>query len=127
MLSGKRFLKQAMVLTVQQVIALHTILKDENRHIVDRALVAYLLFALYGRCRNSDLLAIHALTPDFGVDGGYVVITTCNHKSGRMAALETRLLPIIVPARGLDGSIWPSIFQVSIFEHTHLIFCRKML
>jgi hypothetical protein len=70
--------------------------------------VAYLLFALYGRCRNSDLLAIHALTPDFGVDGGYVVITTCNHKSGRMAALKTRLLPIIVPARGLDGSIWPS-------------------
>ena len=116
MLSGKRLLKQALVLTVQQVIALHVILEDVSRHIVDRALVAYLLFALYGRCRNSDLLAIHALTPDFGVDGGYVVITTCNHKSGRMAALKTRLLPIIVPARGLDGSIWPSTALTVIAE-----------
>lgn len=106
MLSGKRLLKQALVLTVKQVVSLHTILEDVERHIVDRALVAYLLFALYGRCRNSDLLAIHTLTPDFGVEGGYVIITTCNHKSGRMAALKTRLLPIVVPARGVDGSIW---------------------
>ena len=51
-------------------------------------------------------MAIHTLTPDFGVEGGYVIITTCNHKSGRMAALKTRLLPIVVPARGVDGSIW---------------------
>ena len=108
MLSGKRLLRQALVLTVKQVISLHTILEDAERHIVDRALVAYLLFALYGRCRNSDLLAIHTLTPDFGVAGGYVIITTCNHKSGRMAALKTRLLPIVVPARGVDGSIWAS-------------------
>lgn len=91
---------------MKQVVSLHTILEDVERHIVDRALVAYLLFALYGRCRNSDLLAIHTLTPDFGVEGGYVIITTCNHKSGRMAALKTRLLPIVVPARGVDGSIW---------------------
>lgn len=96
------------MLTVHQVTALHAILEDANRHITDRALVAYILFALYGRCRNSDLLAIHSLTPDFSDDGGYVVITTCNHKSGRMASLKTRLLPIVVPARGVDGSIWPS-------------------
>ena len=108
MLAGKRLLKQALVLTVHQVTALHAILEDVNRHIIDRALVAYILFALYGRCRNSDLLAIHSLTPDFSDDGGYVIITTCNHKSGRMASLKTRLLPIVVPARGVDGSIWPS-------------------
>ena len=108
MLAGKRLLKQALVLTVSQGKALHSILSDGSRHITDRALVAYILFALYGRCRNSDLLAIHSLTPDFSEDGGYVVITTCNHKSGRMAALKTRLLPIVVPARGVDGSIWPS-------------------
>lgn len=106
MLAGKRLLRQALALSVQQVLILHGILADEGRHIVDRALVAYILFALYGRCRNSDLLAINALTPDFNEEGGYVIITTCNHKSGRMASLKTRLLPIVLPARGVDGSVW---------------------
>lgn len=108
MLAGKRLLKQALALTVQQVVSLHSIMTDASRHVVDRALVAYILFALYGRCRNSDLAAIHALTPDFNEEGGYVVISTCNHKSGRMASLKTRLLPIVVPARGVDGSLWAS-------------------
>ena len=35
-----------------------------------------------------------------------MIITTANHKSGRMASLKTKLLPIIVPARGIDGSLW---------------------
>ena len=35
MLSGKRLLKQALVLTVKQVVSLHTILEDVERHIVD--------------------------------------------------------------------------------------------
>ena len=36
-----------------------------------------------------------------------MILTTCNHKSGRLASLKTRLLPIIIPVRGVDGSIWP--------------------
>ena len=107
MLSGKRLLRQALVLTVHQVKCLHMILRDKRRHATDRALVGYVLFCLYGRCRNSDLQAIHRIELDFSDAGGFVVITTCNHKSGRMAALKTKLLPIVVPARGVDGSIWP--------------------
>ena len=107
MLTGKRLLRQALVLTSAQIIRLHNILSDDDRHLMDRVLVTHLLFALYGRCRNSDLLALHTIECDFDLKGGCVILTTCNHKSGRMASLKTRLLPIVIPARGVDGSIWP--------------------
>jgi hypothetical protein len=107
MLTGKRLLRQALVLTSAQIIRLHNILGDGDRHLMDRVLVAHILFALYGRCRNSDLLSLHTIECDFDSKGGFVILTTCNHKSGRLAALKTRLLPIVIPARGVDGSIWP--------------------
>ena len=106
MLAKKRILKQAMVLTVSQVKGLHRALRDQSRHAVDRAVIAYILFALYGRCRNSDLLMIHSVKPDFSESGGFVTIQTCNHKTGRTAMLKARLLPIVIPARGVDGSVW---------------------
>ena len=106
MLAGKRLLKQALVLTVAQVKGLHAALVNSNLHVMDRAVVAYLLFALYGRCRNSDLLMIHSVERDFNESGGFVIIQTSHHKTGRMAALKTRLMPIVVPARGIDGSVW---------------------
>ena len=107
MLTGKRLLRQALVLTSAQIIRLHNILSDCDRHLMDRVLVAHILFALYGRCRNSDLLSLHTIECDFDSKGGFVILTTCNHKSGRLASLKTRLLPIVIPARGVDGSIWP--------------------
>jgi len=106
MMSGKRMLKQALVLTVAQVKGLHTALKNTALHVFDRTMVAYLLFALYGRCRNSDLALIHSFEADFSEEGGFVVIHTCNHKTGRLATLKTRLMPIIIPARGVNGEIW---------------------
>ena len=106
MLSGKRLLKQASVLTVAQVLGLHSSLKNKNLHIMDRAVIGYILFSLYGRCRNSDFQSIHSIETDFGPSGGFVVIETCNHKAGRLAALKTRLLPILIPARGVNGEVW---------------------
>ena len=61
MMTGKRLLCQAGTLSVAQIRRLLCILKDLRVHLVDRALAAYLLFALYGRCRNSDLLSIHTI------------------------------------------------------------------
>ena len=106
MMSKKRLLKQALVLTVSQVKGLHRALKDPAFHVFDRAVIAYLLFALYGRCRNSDLLMIRSIEPDFNDSGGFVRIQTCNHKTGRAAMLKARLLPIVIPARGVDGTVW---------------------
>eukprot|EP00435_Cladocopium_sp_Y103_P046499 s2235_g13.t1 len=115
MLAGKRLLRQALPLTVVQINRLHRLLVDVNVHLVDRAVIAYILFALYGRCRNSDLQMIHALRRDFDAAGGFVVIETCNHKSGRKAALKTRLMPIVVPARGVDGKVWTDV-ALKVFE-----------
>ena len=109
MLAGKRLLKQALVLTVSQVKGLHAALRNVELHIMDRAVVSYLLMALYGRCRNSDLLMIHSIETDFNESGGFLVLQTCNHKTGRLAALKTKLMPIIIPARGIDGSIWAGL------------------
>ena len=106
MMAKKRILKQALVLTVAQVKGLHRALRDQTLHAFDRAVIAYILFALYGRCRNSDLLMIHSLEPDYSGSGGFVTIQTCNHKTGRAAMLKARLLPIVIPARGVDGSVW---------------------
>ena len=109
MASGKRMLKQAKVLTVNQVKRLHQILRDETLHMCDRAICAYLLLALYGRCRHSDLQMIKSLECDFEGNGGYVVIQTLCHKTSRSAALKSTLLPIIIPARGVDGTAYASL------------------
>ena len=82
MLAGKRLIRQALTLTVPQILHLHTILEDASRHIVDRALVAYLLFALYGRCRNSDLLSIHTIETDFNADGD----CSCQHLQSQVGS-----------------------------------------
>ena len=106
MLSGKRCIRQALVLTVTQVMALHRALRDHETHYMDKAVLAYLMFALYGRCRHSDLQNIFSLECDYSEHGGYILIQTCCHKTGRLAALKSKLLPIVIPARGVDGSLW---------------------
>ena len=89
-----------------QVKGLHVALRNGALHLMDRTMVAYILFALYGRCRHSDLAMIKSFEADFSDDGGYVVIHTCTYKTGRLASLKTRLMPIVLPARGVDGCIW---------------------
>ena len=106
MMAGMRLLRQSLVLTVAQVKGLHTSLKNPALHILDRIMIAYLLFALYGRCRTSDLACVHAFEPDFSDEGGFVVIQTATHKTGRLAILKAKLMPIIVPARGVNGEVW---------------------
>ena len=106
MAAGKRTLRQAKVLTVHQVLQLHSMLLNDSTHNCDRALCAYFLLALYGRCRHSDLLMIHSAELDLTEHGGFIVVRTSCHKTGRTAALKSTLLPIIIPARGVDGSVY---------------------
>ena len=55
LLAGKTPIKQSKVLTVLQVLQLHAMLDDSSMNHVDRALVGYMIVALYSRCRHSDL------------------------------------------------------------------------
>ena len=116
MVESKRLLRQALVLTVTQVLGLHKALRSDSLHCMDKAVVAYLLIALYGRCRHSDLQFISSLECDYNHDGGFMLIQTCCHKTGRMAALKSRLLPIMIPARGVDGSLWAEDAMKALFE-----------
>lgn len=104
--SNKRLLRQALPLTTTQLKMLHEVLRSETHHIMDRALAAYLLIACYGRCRHSDLQSIAAVTCDFVSNGGFILIETAVHKCSRSAMQKSRLLPILVPTRGIDGTAW---------------------
>ena len=99
-------LKQARVLTVNQVRWLHDKLQDGDCNSVDRAVIAYLLVALYGRCRHSDLQNVEEVALDFGDDCGYMEVSTRTHKTARSAAQKSRLLPIVIPAVGITGCEW---------------------
>ena len=116
MMASKRLLRQSLVLTVTQVTGLHSALRSSSLHCMDKAVVAYLLIALFGRCRHSDLQFVSSLECDYSHEGGYILIQTCCHKTGRMAALKSRLLPIMIPARGVDGSLWAEDAMKALFD-----------
>ena len=101
-------LQQALVLSVRQVLTLHELLDSEGCNFVDRAVAAYLLIALYGRCRHSDLQNIEDAFIDLGPEGGYFELTTRTHKTSRTVSQKSRLLPVVLPAIGVQGREWIS-------------------
>ena len=115
--SAKAPLKQALVLTVGQVMFLHGKLAEPSCNHVDRAIVAYLLIALYGRCRHSDLQNVEDVILDFGPEGGFMEITTKTHKTARTVAQKTKLLPVVIPAVGINGSEWISEAKGALEEY----------
>ena len=72
MYAVKAPLRQALVLSVRQVLMIHELLESAECNVVDRAVAAYLLVALYGRCRHSDLQNIEDAFVDLGPEGGYL-------------------------------------------------------
>ena len=104
--AAKAPLRQAKVLTVDEVAWLHLRLEDMATHKTDRAIVAYILTALYGRCRHSDLAHVTRVLQDFDNAGGFMEIQTRTHKTAKSAANKAVLLPIVVPAIGITGQLW---------------------
>ena len=74
MSSEKVPLQQAQVISVKEVLMLHSILKDSDADVVVRANVAYLLLCLYGRCRQSDLQCVDHIVRDHSPEGGYTEV-----------------------------------------------------
>ena len=104
--SGKNPLKQAKVLSVAQVVALHSLMENKAANFIDRALAAYALLALYGRCRHSDLAFVECVMHDFDWKGGFVEVSTRLHKTAKSATQKSQLLPIVIPAIGVTGQVW---------------------
>ena len=116
MYAVKAPLRQALVLSVRQVLMIHELLESAECNVVDRAVAAYLLVALYGRCRHSDLQNIEDAFVDLGPEGGYLELTTRTHKTSRTAAQKSRLLPIVLPAIGVQGREWITMAKLA-FEN----------
>ena len=119
--AGKRKLQQALTLTVQQVKALHSKMEDPDVDAFDRAAAAFMLVAVYGRCRASDLAFLDSVKHDHNCSEGFVEMFTAVHKTGRSAAKKAILLPILAPAIGVTGNNWP-IIAMEVFEKAGLNF-----
>lgn len=104
--AGKRKLLQAQTLTVQQVKVLHSILEGDRSNAFDRAAAGFMLTALYGRCRVSDLSFLDSIKHDHDDAGGFVELFTSVQKTGRSAVKKSALLPILCPAVGVTGTNW---------------------
>ena len=121
MFASKRKLQQAKTLTVQQVKALHLVLENPGADSFDRAAAGFLLTAVYGRCRVSDLAFLDSIRHDHNGQDGFVEFFTTVHKTGRSAAKKSTLLPILCPAHGVTGSNWAALAK-SVFEQVGLVF-----
>ena len=104
--STKAPLRQSRVLTVDQVKWLHGRVEDPNSHPTDKAILAYIITALYGRCRHSDLANVERVLQDFDEEKGFLEIQTRSHKTAKSAASKSVLLPIVIPAVGVTGQVW---------------------
>ena len=98
--------KQARPLTVDEVRALHAIADGQTHSKVDRCVASGLLFALYGRCRVSDLNYIHEILHDVSGGTGFVEVTTRHHKAARSVQQKAMLLPIVVSCAGVSQFPW---------------------
>ena len=103
--SGRRWVRQAEVLTVVQVKRLHSLLESLDG-VFERAACAYLLIALYGRCRHSDLSCVHDVFKDFSGLKGFLQIRTGVHKTSTTSRKKGQLLYILVPAQGVIAEPW---------------------
>ncbi|CAL1147099.1 unnamed protein product [Cladocopium goreaui] len=88
------------------VVALHSLMENKAANFIDRALAAYALLALYGRCRHSDLAFVDCVMHDFDWKGGFVEVSTRLHKTAKSATQKSQLLPIVIPAIGVTGQVW---------------------
>ena len=117
----KDTLNQAPPFTLSQVKELHRMLDSDSIDPFDRAFVAYVLTGIYTRSRHSDLRKIYRIILDVDEQGGFVELQTRHHKTAKSALKKSIPLPILAPARGVDGSVWP-MKVLAAFEGVGLSF-----
>ena len=101
--------RQARPLAVSEVIYLEELLRDVGVDALDRYAAGVFLFALYGRCRWSDLKQVshHFLDVNTtkGKTFGYVEFSTFLHKTAAQVARHGLPLPLVAPIWGLTNLV----------------------
>ena len=105
-LSSKGPTRQARPLTVVEMRRLHAISEDKSYSVVDRCIVSNMLFAVYGRCRISDMNHVHEILHDSASGSGFVEVTTVHHKGARSAQQKALLMPIVLSGAGVNDLDW---------------------
>ena len=113
MFSQKDPVRQVVVLSVHDVLTLHSKLNDVESGIFDPIGAAYLLLCLYGRCRHSDLANVNHVVHDHDSSSGYVEIFTWCHKTARGAVKNSTFL---IPAIGINNENWVENLQQLMLE-----------
>ena len=102
--------RQARPLTVSEVTHLETLLRDPSIDALDRYAAGAFLFALYGRCRWSDLRHVSQHILDVGTSNGktigYVEFSTFSHKTASQVARHGLPLPLVAPIWGMANPCW---------------------
>eukprot|EP00435_Cladocopium_sp_Y103_P024632 s391_g6.t1 len=102
--------KQARPLTVKEVTYLEACLHDAELSVTDRYAAGAFLFALFGRCRWSDLKRVSSFELDIATEGkkvsGFVGFTTFSHKTAAIVAKHGLPMPLIAPIWGLESPPW---------------------
>ena len=104
--------KQARPLTVSEVTFLESVVKDSSVDSFDRYAAGAFLFALFGRCRWSDLRHVSHFFLDVNtIDGktiGYMEFATFSHKTAAQVARHGMPLLLVAPIWGLTNPCcWP--------------------
>lgn len=102
--------KQARPLKVAEIVYLEETLNNESIDIYDRYAAGAFLFAVYARCRWSDLRSINGceLDVDFSNDKlvGFISFQTFSHKTAAQVAKHGLPMPLIAPKWGLCSPPW---------------------
>ena len=102
--ANKKPWRPAEPLSVAEVLEFHKAMNDVQRDITDRIICGHLLHMLYSRSRFSDLLAAQDVVLD--TEGLFLELHAKVHKGARNADSRSRLLPVVAPAKGIDGKHW---------------------
>ena len=102
--------QQARPLTVSEVIYLESLLRDTSVDALDRYAAGAFLFALFGRCRWSDLRNVSHYVLDVSTTNGktigYTEFSTFSHKTASQVARHGLPLPLVAPIWGLANPCW---------------------
>jgi len=102
--------KQARPLTVAEVAFLEELLRDTGVDALDRYAAGVFLFAVFGRCRWSDLRRVSHYVLDINTAGtktiGYLEFSTFSHKTAAQVARHGLPLPLVAPIWGLTNPCW---------------------
>ena len=102
--------KQARPRKVAEVLHLEETLNNEDLDLYDRYAAGAFLFAVYARCRWSDLRSVHGCELDIDLSNdklvGFISFNTFSHKTASQVAKHGLPMPLIAPIWGLNSPPW---------------------